>query len=121
MTGNRVWLTGFALALALTSGCAGSVCDRAEAVAKSIADKGKACRGEGGVTEPREFDRAQCEAGVGDCSPEDLALVALVMECAEGAQACSASEGPAWLTSLLSCARDYERISPSCLHATLSQ
>ena len=122
MAAKRAWVLVLGMSLVASSAaCTGSVCDRAEAVSKGLADKGAACRADGGLAAPDTFDKAKCEADVSACTQADLKIVNSDLDCVDRVAACVAGDDMGWLGALMSCAQGYAAVTPDCLHATLSQ
>ncbi|MEW6434089.1 MAG: hypothetical protein AB1730_21520 [Myxococcota bacterium] len=105
-------LRGLAAALyaLLVSGC-GSLCDRAEASAKSFTEKAAPC----GATNPNpRFDRMACEASMGACSPADVRALGTYLDCLDALPTCQPAKSTAFSTAVLECAAPMTTLADGC-------
>lgn len=99
-----------ALAALLLAGC-GSLCDRAEASAKSFTGKAMPC----GATNPNPtFDRMACEASLGACSSADVEALSSYLDCLDALTTCDPAKSAEFSASVLECAAPMSSLSAGC-------
>lgn len=99
--------------------CSGSICDRGEAVGKSLSEKAKPCNtGDAGISftsDPSEKQR--CETAAKSCSGEDIAIFNRQYDCLERVSTCQKGSELAWFGEILACSKDSDKISTACRNA----
>lgn len=107
------------MAALLVAACSGSICDRGEAVAKSLSEKGKPCNtGDGGITFREDPNAKQrCENAVKSCSGEDIAIVNRQYDCLEKVSTCQQGSEFAFVAEIIACMKESDKISAACRNA----
>ncbi len=96
------------LALAVLSGCGGSICTRARDVAKAKA---------GNCTvafTPSDSDVQRCENSLANCTADDRAKVNAFLDCYEKVPACQAGSELSFGLSVAGCAPSLQGVSGAC-------
>ncbi len=103
----------------LVASCSGSICDRGEAVGKSLSEKAKPCNtGDGGITftvDPNEKQR--CERAIKSCSGEDIAIYNRQYDCLEKVSTCQKGSEFAFAAEIVACMKESDKISAACNNA----
>ncbi len=87
--------------LAVLTGCGGSVCDRALGLNANVNSKIVQCP----QIQPlgARPDKAGCEAGIRNCSPDEVNSINKYVDCVDRLAPCASGREEAFVTSLQAC------------------
>lgn len=96
--------------------CGASICERFENSGDKFEDKFSACSsGEGTTTTTTEFNRAQCDENLSNCTAQDEEKLNNYFDCIEKLDACVAGQEEAFTSAFIACAANVGQLSTPCL------